>query len=44
MGKFHGANRSVLKNSKRMNSSSAYVPKKGDIVWIDFDPVEGHEQ
>lgn len=22
----------------------AYVPDRGDIVWIDFDPVMGHEQ
>lgn len=21
-----------------------YVPKRGDIVWIDFDPQSGHEQ
>ena len=22
----------------------AYIPERGDIVWIDFDPVVGHEQ
>lgn len=22
----------------------AYVPERGDIVWLDFDPVLGHEQ
>lgn len=22
----------------------AYCPKKGDIVWLDFDPQAGHEQ
>ena len=22
----------------------AYIPERGDIVWIDFDPVIGHEQ
>ena len=22
----------------------AYVPDRGDAVWIDFDPQEGHEQ
>lgn len=22
----------------------AYTPERGDIVWIDFDPVLGHEQ
>jgi mRNA interferase MazF len=21
-----------------------YVPARGDIVWIDFDPTKGHEQ
>ena len=21
-----------------------YIPSRGDIVWIDFDPVRGHEQ
>lgn len=24
-------------------SNSAYVPRKGDIVWIDFSPSSGHE-
>ncbi len=24
--------------------SESYVPKKGDIVWIDFDPQSGREQ
>lgn len=22
----------------------AYIPKRGDIVWTDFDPSAGHEQ
>lgn len=22
----------------------AYVPERGDIVWLDFSPTEGHEQ
>ena len=22
----------------------AYVPDRGDIIWIDFDPQAGHEQ
>lgn len=22
----------------------AYVPDRGDIVWLDFDPLKGHEQ
>ena len=21
-----------------------YIPVRGDVVWVDFDPVEGHEQ
>lgn len=21
-----------------------YIPRRGDIVWIDFDPQSGHEQ
>ncbi|MBN2702191.1 MAG: endoribonuclease MazF [Methylothermaceae bacterium] len=21
-----------------------YIPKQGDIIWIDFDPQSGHEQ
>jgi len=21
-----------------------YVPEKGDLVWLDFDPQKGHEQ
>ncbi|NHB94629.1 endoribonuclease MazF [Photorhabdus cinerea] len=23
---------------------SRYVPDSGDMIWIDFDPVAGHEQ
>ncbi len=23
---------------------SNYVPEKGDLVWLDFDPQAGHEQ
>jgi len=23
---------------------SGYVPEKGDLVWLDFDPQAGHEQ
>ena len=25
-------------------SGRRYVPEKGDVVWIDFDPQVGHEQ
>ncbi|MBU1046291.1 type II toxin-antitoxin system PemK/MazF family toxin [Patescibacteria group bacterium] len=21
-----------------------YIPKQGDLVWLDFDPAKGHEQ
>lgn len=21
-----------------------YIPERGDIVWIDFNPIKGHEQ
>lgn len=24
--------------------SSRYVPRRGDLVWVDFDPQAGHEQ
>lgn len=24
--------------------SESYVPKRGDIVWLQFDPQAGHEQ
>ena len=24
--------------------AKAYVPDRGDVVWIDFDPQAGHEQ
>ncbi len=23
---------------------SGYVPERGDVVWLDFDPQAGHEQ
>jgi mRNA interferase MazF len=23
---------------------AGYVPKRGDVIWIDFDPQAGHEQ
>lgn len=25
-------------------TSPKYVPERGDIVWLDFDPQAGHEQ
>lgn len=27
-----------------MVATKAYVPKPGDIVWLEFDPQAGHEQ
>ncbi|WP_300459514.1 type II toxin-antitoxin system PemK/MazF family toxin [Desulfobacula sp.] len=24
--------------------AKGYIPKRGDIVWIDFNPAAGHEQ
>jgi mRNA interferase MazF len=26
------------------NSGSGYVPERGDLVWLSFDPRAGHEQ
>jgi len=31
----------VVRSTSR---SESYVPKKGDVVWIDFDPQSGREQ
>ncbi len=22
----------------------SYIPNRGDIAWVDFDPIKGHEQ
>lgn len=27
-----------------MVKNKNYIPKRGDIVWVDFNPVKGHEQ
>jgi mRNA interferase MazF len=24
--------------------NSTYIPEKGDLIWLDFDPQAGHEQ
>ncbi|MDJ0516415.1 MAG: type II toxin-antitoxin system PemK/MazF family toxin [Trichodesmium sp. MO_231.B1] len=29
---------------KNSNNSDFYIPKKGDIVWINFNPQSGKEQ
>jgi len=30
--------------SEKKNGSKSYVPKRGDFIWLDFDPRVGHEQ
>ncbi len=27
-----------------MTQSNPYIPSRGDIVYLDFDPTKGHEQ
>lgn len=27
-----------------MVAKRGYIPERGDIVWLDFNPVRGHEQ
>ena len=27
-----------------MSRAGPYAPDRGDIVWVDFDPIIGHEQ
>lgn len=27
-----------------MSVRGAYIPKRGDLVWLDFNPASGHEQ
>jgi len=27
-----------------VSGARRYIPKRGDLVWIDFDPAAGHEQ
>lgn len=27
-----------------MVAKCAYIPDRGDVVWLDFNPVRGHEQ
>lgn len=24
--------------------SSEYIPERGDLIWVNFDPTKGHEQ
>jgi mRNA interferase MazF len=33
-----------VNQSGRKSGSNVYVPNRGDIVWLDFDPQTGHEQ
>lgn len=30
--------------SRRAFTAKAYVPERGDVVWLDFDRYAGHEQ
>jgi mRNA interferase MazF len=29
---------------ERSQTKKKYIPARGDIVWTNFDPAEGHEQ
>lgn len=29
---------------RRTYGAASYVPERGDVVWLDFDPHVGHEQ
>lgn len=33
-----------VSESRRTFTAKAYVPERGDVVWLDFDPYAGHEQ
>jgi mRNA interferase MazF len=32
------------RGAKSGNGSAAYIPDRGDFIWLDFDPQTGHEQ
>jgi mRNA interferase MazF len=36
--------RSGTPSTARGRGASAYVPDRGHVVWLDFDPQAGHEQ
>lgn len=33
----------VLRVEKNSNKKENYIPQRGDIVWLDFDPSQGNE-
>ncbi len=33
-----------LRSAERRGSAVAYVPERGDVVWISLNPQAGHEQ
>jgi mRNA interferase MazF len=33
-----------VSEGRRAFTAKAYVPERGDVVWLDFDPHAGHEQ
>ena len=39
-----GSGRSPRAPAARGRGGSAYVPDRGHVVWLDFDPQAGHEQ
>lgn len=34
----------VANRTARRRTSTGYVPQRGEIVWLQFDPQAGHEQ
>lgn len=30
--------------AKTPHNKKSYIPNRGDIIWLDFDPQSGHEQ
>lgn len=38
------ADRTGRRKGNMVVRKGAYVPKRGDVVWVTFDPQAGHEQ
>ena len=36
--------RSIPVKQSAMKSGKGYIPARGDVVWLDFNPQMGHEQ
>jgi mRNA interferase MazF len=36
--------RKTARKTARGRGASAYVPDRGHVVWLDYDPQAGHEQ